>query len=29
MLTNMIKPSYGSITIFGELIKHNSFDYLK
>ncbi|GED16296.1 ATP-binding cassette domain-containing protein [Aneurinibacillus migulanus] len=29
MLTNMIKPSYGDITIFGEPLKHNSFDYLK
>ncbi|MED4728284.1 ABC transporter ATP-binding protein [Aneurinibacillus migulanus] len=29
MLTNMIKPSYGDITIFGEPLKHDSFDYLK
>ncbi len=29
MLTNMIKPSHGEITIFGKLLKHNSFDYLK
>ena len=29
MLTNMIKPSHGEITIFGEPLKHDSFDYLK
>ncbi|MBI0580422.1 ABC transporter ATP-binding protein [Neobacillus cucumis] len=29
LLTNMIKPSHGEITIFGEPLKHNSFDYLK
>ena len=29
MLTNMIKPSYGDITIFGEPLKYDSFDYLK
>ena len=29
MLTNMIKPSHGDIMIFGELLKHDSYDYLK
>lgn len=29
MLTNMIKPSHGEITIFGKPLKHDSFDYLK
>ncbi|MGP7816593.1 ABC transporter ATP-binding protein [Niallia sp. 01092] len=29
MLTNMMKPSYGDITIFGKPLKHDSFDYLK
>jgi ABC-2 type transport system ATP-binding protein len=29
MLTNIIKPSYGEITIFGKLLKHDCFDYLK
>ncbi|GIN91262.1 putative ABC transporter ATP-binding protein YcbN [Siminovitchia terrae] len=29
MLTNMIKPSHGEITIFGKPLKHDSFEYLK
>ncbi|WP_397536532.1 ABC transporter ATP-binding protein [Rummeliibacillus pycnus] len=29
MLTNVIKPSHGEITIFGKPLKHDSFDYLK
>ncbi|NRD78128.1 ABC transporter ATP-binding protein [Bacillus sp. BRMEA1] len=29
MLTNLIKPSYGEISIFGKPLKHDSFDYLK
>ncbi|MBP1082654.1 ATP-binding cassette domain-containing protein [Bacillus capparidis] len=29
MLTNMIKPSHGEITVFGTLLKHDSFDFLK
>ncbi|MBD8006884.1 ABC transporter ATP-binding protein [Bacillus norwichensis] len=29
MLTNMIKPSHGEITIFGKPLEHDSFDYLK
>lgn len=29
MLTNMIKPSHGDITIFGEPLKHDSFNFLK
>lgn len=29
MLTNIMKPSYGEITIFEEPIKHDSFEFLK
>jgi ABC-2 type transport system ATP-binding protein len=29
MLTNMIKPSHGEITIFGKPLRHDSFDFLK
>lgn len=29
LLTNMIKPTHGEISLFGEPIKHDSFDYLK
>ncbi|TGA98888.1 ABC transporter ATP-binding protein [Sporolactobacillus shoreae] len=29
MLTNMIKPSHGEITIFGKPLKHDSFNFLK
>jgi ABC-2 type transport system ATP-binding protein len=29
MLTNMIKPSHGEITLFGKPLKHDSFDFLK
>lgn len=28
MLTNMIKPTQGSITIFGKPLLPNSYDYL-